>query len=207
MREDASRVSTGAGSGGDVPSGPPGRGEGDSRRLALSALMLAMVVVATMIRIPAPTYRLYFNLGEAVVYTTALLFGRKTGALIAGVGSALSDLLLGYPIWAPFTFVIKGAEGYVVGAIASRAVASPWPEGGPDSRPGNGGGVRNDGRRDLMAVALGAPIMIAGYAASAWILYGLAAVPVELGGDVIQCFVGALVAIPLARTLRRTGTI
>ncbi|HHV61674.1 MAG TPA: ECF transporter S component [Firmicutes bacterium] len=198
MREDASRISVeaGAGSRGDVPSGLPGQGSGDStRRLALSALMLAMVVVATMIRVPAPTYRLYFNLGEVVVYTAALLFGRRTGAVIAGVGSALSDLLLGYPIWAPFTFVIKGAEGYVVGAVASQA--STGIEAG--GRAGSG-----SSRRDLMAVALGAPIMIAGYAISAWILYGLAAVPVELGGDIIQCFVGALVAIPLVRMLRRT---
>jgi len=59
-------------------------------------------------------------LGETMVYTVALLFGPVVGALAGGVGSSLADLLLGYPIYAPGTLVIKGVEGFVVGYLAKK---------------------------------------------------------------------------------------
>ena len=56
----------------------------------------------------------------------ALLFGRRAGATAGGLGSAMADLLGGYPHWAPFTLIIKGIEGYVVGALgASRPNGRP----------------------------------------------------------------------------------
>src|SRR5436309_8883717 len=54
-----------------------------------------------------------------MIFTFAWTFGPAVGAFAGGVGSALSDASLPSP-FAPFTFVIKGAEGLLAGYIASR---------------------------------------------------------------------------------------
>lgn len=148
------------------------------KRTALLGLFGALVIVATAVmRFPVPTFNLYFNLGEAVIYLTALLFGGPSGAIVGGVGSALADVLGGYPVWAPITLIIKGIEGYVVGKMAER-VSAVW------------------------AVALGALIMMTGYAFTAGVLYGVGAVPVELSGDLVQVLAGGVIALFLHHRLK-----
>lgn len=153
-------------------------------QLALLGLLSAGVVIATTVfRFPVPNSNLYgFNLGEAVIYIIALLFGGWPAAIVGGIGSALSDVIGGYPVWAPITFVIKGSEGFVVGYISKRSGF----------------------KKDFLAVFCGAVIMVIGYSISAGILYGIGAVPVEFIGDVLQTAIGGLIAIPIARSLRKT---
>lgn len=148
------------------------------RELALMGLLSALLVIATvMLRFPVPTFNLYFNLGEAIIYLTALLYGPIPGALIGGVGSALADIIGGYPVWAPITFIIKGLEGYIVGSLANK--------------------------NRYIAVMLGAIIMMAGYALAAGILYGIGAVPIELAGDFVQVSAGAVISLFLHSRLKR----
>ena len=79
------------------------------RRLVLTALLAAMACVATLvIRIPSPTGG-YMNLGDAVVLLGAYLLGPGWGAAAGGIGSAMADLLGGYPMYVPATLVIKAA--------------------------------------------------------------------------------------------------
>jgi uncharacterized membrane protein len=83
--------------------------------------MGALTTVVTMVALPfAPTGG-FFNLGDAIVVTTALLFGPIVGAFAGGIGSGLADVLLGYGAFAPYTLVIKGIEGFVVGYIAGKS--------------------------------------------------------------------------------------
>src|SRR5712692_5124257 len=92
-----------------------------SQTLASAAIFTAFVAAATSvftIYIPATTG--YFNVGEIMVYTTALLMGPRVGAFAGGVGSAISDLMLGYWYYAPGTLLIKGVEGFVVGYLSLR---------------------------------------------------------------------------------------
>ncbi|MHA1506793.1 MAG: ECF transporter S component [Candidatus Asgardarchaeia archaeon] len=103
--------------------------EGKSYSLVISAYMTALVAIATMIfQVYIPATEGYFNLGEAAVYTVAGLFGPRIGALAGGLGSALADLLTGYAIYAPGTFVIKGTEGFVVGFLINklRLIEKSW---------------------------------------------------------------------------------
>ncbi len=153
------------------------------RELTYTALLTALVAVATLIRLePFPAYKLYFNLGEIVIYTAALLLGRRVGALSGAVGSAIADLIAGFPMWAPISFVIKGVEGYLVGTLAD-------PEG--KSLAG-----------DLRGLLPGAAWMIAAYATTAGILFGVGAVPFELVIDGLQTGVGVIGALALVRALR-----
>jgi uncharacterized membrane protein len=86
--------------------------------LAVTAISTAFVCVATMIfSVYVPSTEGFFNIGESMVFLSALLFGPYVGAFAGGVGSMLADLLLGYPFYAPATLVIKACEGYVVGFL------------------------------------------------------------------------------------------
>jgi uncharacterized membrane protein len=67
-----------------------------------------------------PATRGFFNIGESMVFLSALLFGPYVGAFAGGVGSMIADLILGYPHYAPATLVIKACEGAVVGALKKR---------------------------------------------------------------------------------------
>jgi uncharacterized membrane protein len=97
--------------------------------IAATAVFTALVTVATvMFSVYVPATRGYFNIGETMVYTTALLLGPYIGAFAGGVGSMLADLILGYPLYAPATLLIKASEGAVVG-ILGRRLMKPRPEG------------------------------------------------------------------------------
>ncbi|MGI6790487.1 ECF transporter S component [Aminivibrio sp.] len=154
-----------------------------SKKIALRGLLIAAVTGATMLSVPVPGFRLYFNFGEGIIYTAAILLGPAWGAAAGGIGASLADILLGYPLWAPFTLIIKGAEGFITGKLGKKSA--------------------------VFGIISGATVMTAGYTTMAGILYGWAAAPVELITDLIQCGMGAGIALmilpPLKKALFRTG--
>lgn len=90
-------------------------------RLAITAVFTSLVAVATMVfSIYVPTTKGFFNIGETMVYITALLFGPLIGSFAGGVGSMVADILLGYPHYAPATLVIKACEGGIVGFLGRK---------------------------------------------------------------------------------------
>ncbi len=80
-----------------------------------TAVFTSLVFLATvMIVVSTPATRGFFNLGETMVYTTALVTLNPWISFIAGsTGSALADVFLGYSHYAPGTFVIKGVEALI----------------------------------------------------------------------------------------------
>lgn len=149
------------------------------KKVAFLGLFMDLLVIATTVfRFPVPTFNLYFNLGEGVIYLVALIFGGPAGAIVGGVGSGMSDILGGYPVWAPITLLIKGTEGFIVGVLSKRT-------------------------KPYLAVAAGAAIMMIGYATAAGLLYGAGAVPVELAGDFVQVSVGGIIALMLHYRLKK----
>ena len=89
--------------------------------VASTAVFTAFVAAATSVfSVTIPATNGYFNVGEIMVYTSALLMGPYVGAFAGGVGSMISDLSLGYPYYAPGTLVIKGLEGFLVGYLGTR---------------------------------------------------------------------------------------
>lgn len=78
-----------------------------TKRTILAALFAAITCVGTMIiKIPTPTLG-YIHPGDGFVLLSGLLLGPIWGAFAAGLGSALSDLIGGYFVYVPATFVIK----------------------------------------------------------------------------------------------------
>ena len=95
--------------------------ESSARMTAITAIMTAIVTLTTyIVQIPIPATRGFFNIGDSMVYVSALLFGPYVGAFSGGVGSMLSDVLGGYLLYAPATLVIKGTEGAIVGLLSQR---------------------------------------------------------------------------------------
>jgi uncharacterized membrane protein len=145
------------------------------------------------IRIPVPRTGGYINMGDAVIYVTALLFGRTYGAVAGGVGSALADFLGGYAVFAPFTLVIKGLEGLIVGAIGARVSA------GRTGRPSLDAAVA------VAAICVGGVAMVGGYFISeAYLLHlGVGAAASEVPGNIAQVLGGLVVALIIVPSLRR----
>jgi uncharacterized membrane protein len=94
-------------------------------QLSLAAVFTALVFVATTVfSVYVPQTRGFFNIGEIMVFATALLLGPMIGAFAGGVGSMLADFFLGYWYYAPATLIIKACEGEVVGLLARRKLAT-----------------------------------------------------------------------------------
>lgn len=91
-----------------------------TRSIAIAGICAALVWLATVaFQLYIPETKGYFNIGESMVYASALLFGPAIGAFAGGVGSALADVATGYLVYAPGTLIIKGIEGFVAGFLAS----------------------------------------------------------------------------------------
>ena len=90
-----------------------------TKELCIQGLLTALVTVCTMVfQIPVSATQGYIHLGDSMILLTSVFFGWKYGMAAGGIGSALADLLSGYAHWAPFTLIIKGGMGLLIGLIA-----------------------------------------------------------------------------------------
>ena len=154
------------------------------REVALTAVMTAATAVVTMvISIPFPLTRGYFNLGDAMVMLAGLLFGASVGGVAGGVGSAISDVLLGYGYFAPLTLLIKGTEGFLTGLIGNNRRFS----------------------LKIVGVIAGAIAMLVGYFSVETPLYGVGAAFAELVTiNSIQVLSGAIISLTLTKVILKT---
>ena len=167
-----------------------------TKKIALNGLMIALVFLGTYLtRIPGPVAPGYLNFGDAVIMVAAILLGRNSGFLAGAVGSAIADVVTGGMIFAPITFVVKGIEGYVIGAIAAKA-----------NETKKGEAIK------IFAVTVGAVIMVAGYFfAETFILqivdktFGYSAAITELPLNLIQGGVSIVIGYALSTGLTRMG--
>lgn len=144
----------------------------------MAALMAALTCVATIIiKIPSPL-KGYINLGDCIVLLSGWLLSPMWGFLAAGLGSALADILSGYVIYGPATFLIKGLMALVAfyvfkllhnkcGNLVSRIISG-----------------------------IGAEIvMIVGYFIFAGFLYGFGPAVVNIPANAVQGIAGILIGI------------
>jgi uncharacterized membrane protein len=165
--------------------------------ITVTAVFTALVFLSTyLFQIPIPATQGYFNLGDIMIFITALTFGPTVGGFAGGVGSFLSDFIGGFGTFAPFTLIIKGLEGYVAGLISRRSVQS---------------------RTQMIAWAIiawvaGSVIMVLGYflAESFFIALvfgsssftGIVAASAEVPFNILQVVGGGIVGIPVSIGLK-----
>lgn len=88
-----------------------------TKDLVLASLFASLVFIGTyFFSFPSPTGIGYIHLGDTFVYMCGALLGPLGGALAAGIGSSLADLMLGFGQYAPVTFFIKGLNAFIVGS-------------------------------------------------------------------------------------------
>ena len=89
-------------------------------KLVFTALMAALVCVATFLRFPLLGSKVH--LGNTLCLLSGLLLGGGAGGLAAGIGSALNDLVSGYPIDEVLvTFVSKFLMALICAAVVGKS--------------------------------------------------------------------------------------
>ena len=65
--------------------------------IVMTAMMMGLIMVMTYIpKVPVPATQGYVHLGDCMIFFGVLLLGWKYGAVAAGLGSALADVLGSY---------------------------------------------------------------------------------------------------------------
>jgi len=150
-----------------------------TKDLVLTGLLTAIVFSATMfinIRLPISINGGLIHMGNIALFLTAFLFGKKKGAIAGAFGMGLFDILSGWTAWAPFTFVIRGVMGYVIGSI---------------SHANNKEGV--NALYNIIAIIAGGIWMMGGYYMTEVILYGNWMTPAtSIPGNIVQIVFGCL---------------
>ncbi len=145
-------------------------------RITFGGVLAALIMLATLFEIPTGIG--YANLGDGFILVASYLLG-PAAFFPAAIGSALADLLAGYPVYIPATFIIKGLMGLTAGVILRNAEISRL--------------------RKTLAFILAEVIMIGGYFAFEALpfMYG----PIAAAGSIIsnlgQAAVGILIGLLL----------
>jgi uncharacterized membrane protein len=151
-------------------------------QLSLMAVMSALVAAGTLIvRIPNPMGG-YFNVGDVMIFVTALTFNPLIGGVAGGLGSAIADII-GFPLFVIPTLIIKGLEGLLASLISNKKKIY----------------------RDVLAVVVAGTEMVIGYFLVELFVFqwGLGGALAEVPTNIAQIAIGGIVGIPIALVLRR----
>ena len=157
-----------------------------TRTIALTALFTALTAAATFIKVETPVTHGHINFGDVIVLLGAFALGPVYGGIAGAVGSMLADLIMGYMLFVPATFVIKGAC-----AVTAALIFLAFSHGAKRSLVGQ-----------IIGGLAGEAIMVIGYFAyeATLLKYGWAAAA-SAPLNAIQGVVGVALSIALYRSL------
>lgn len=159
-----------------------------AKQVAINGISIALVFIATgfiNLRLPIVANGGLIHLGNVPLFLAAIIFGKKTGAISGAVGMALFDLFSGWTLWAPFTFVIVGIMGWVVGKITEDK-------------------SHNTILWYVIAILAALAIKIVGYYIAEGIIYGNWVAPAaSIPGNIVQILTAAVIVLPLAKPLKK----
>lgn len=154
--------------------------------IALCGIFTALTFVFTAfinIRLPFAGQGGLIHLGNIPLFIAAILFGKKTGAVVGAFGMGLFDLLSGWTAWAPFTFIIVGLMGLAVGAIV---------------------GEDKTIKKCALAIVVALVIKVVGYYIAEVILYHNFIAPLgSITGNVLQVGVAGILVLLIIEPLKR----
>ena len=157
-----------------------------TKRIIITALMAAMVCVATMIiKIPSPM-KGYLNIGDCIVLLCGWLLSPGYGFVAAGLGSALADMFSGYITYAPATFLIKGSMALI--AFACFKLMN-----------------KRLGRlpSQIIGAVLAEIVMVFGYFVFEGFMYGFVPSAVNIPANAVQGAAGLILGIILVKVFER----
>ena len=154
------------------------------RLIAECGILAALVFTGTELRIP--TALGYINLGDGVILLASYFIG-PAAFFPAAIGSALGDLIAGYPVYIVPSFIIKGLMGLVASLIMRKS----------EGRKAAGVLIR------ICAGIAAELIMISGYFVFEALMYGTEAALGSVVFNLIQGGAAVLLAVPLTYMIRK----
>ena len=169
--------------------------------IVMTAMMICLILLTTYIfKIPTP-FQGYVHLGDAMIFLSVLILGKKNGAVAAAFGSALSDMMGGYTIYAPWTFVIKGLMAFVMGVFIEAMVRrdAHRPEGHHAAK------IAGVPLIEIIGMFIAGLVMVLGYGVADAVIAGnfmtgILSIPANCG----QFIAGVIIASILAAALYKT---
>lgn len=162
--------------------------ESPIRFITVTAVSIALVSVFTAfinIRLPIAAAGGLIHLGNVPLFISAILFGRKTGAIAGGLGMALFDVLSGWMAWAPFTLVVVGLMGYAVGTITEK---------------------KDSYGHIPFSMIVACILKVIGYYAAEGIIYGNRIAPASsIPGNLIQIGVSAIIVLASIKMIKKAA--
>lgn len=156
--------------------------------IVISALLAALVCVATMlIKVPSPL-KGYLNLGDGIVLLCGWFLNPVYGFLAAGIGSAMADLFAGYGTYVPATFAIKGLMA-LTAYFGFRLL---------------GKHIGNVPARILTGIAAEI-VMVMGYYVFEGFLYGFGASLVNIPANAVQGVAGIILGTVLSKIFQKAN--
>ncbi|OLS03694.1 ECF transporter S component [Tissierella creatinophila] len=157
-------------------------GDNKTKIITKISILIALTVLMTMvISIPIVGGNGYVNLGDMVIFITALLLNRKYAFIVGGIGSFLADIFLGYSLYAPISFIVKGLEGFIAGRLLDTNIGKKYP---------------------LIATMIAGIWMAFGYYIFEIFMYGTKGAIVSVPANLIQGLVGAIAANLVFKALK-----
>ena len=144
-----------------------------ARKLCYVALFTALNIVLSSFGVPVPGGHLYLN--DIVICFAALLFDPISAFIVGGVGAFFGDLIF-YPLPMFVSLATHGLQAVAISLIAGKKESLPKVP------------------RAILAVTVGAVIMVAGYSLGRAFIYSTPEYAIlKLPYQILQAAVGALV--------------
>lgn len=150
----------------------------ETKKLVVAALFAAITLVATLIKLPVPMTNGYVNLGDCAVLLCGWVLGPAYGFIAAGLGSALTDMIYGYAIYIPATFIIKGFMAQLAYYIFNS---------------------RKNKLSRFISALVAEVVMVSGYFLFEGFVYGFPGAMVSIPGNSIQGVFGIIVGVFLIK--------
>jgi len=146
------------------------------RTLTMTAIFIALVTVLTaFVSFAVPGGYGYIHPGDSMIYLCAWALGGPIAGLASALGSALADILVGYPQYAIATFVIKFLMGYtcylIMKAFSYKKITN------------------------IIGMIVASLIMVAGYVGYEYFLSGIGGATAALVPNLIQAAGGVIIGV------------
>ena len=145
--------------------------------------MACLIMLSIMFfRIPVPFTQGFVHPGDGLIFFAVMVLGMKYAIPAAAIGASAANIIVGYPFWAPWTFVIKGGMALIMGLYVSKIQ-----------------------KFRTIGMVLAGLWMTAGYCVAGRVIYGNWAVAlIGVPWDIGQFTVGIVIAKALYAALLKT---
>lgn len=90
----------------------------NTKNIALTGVLMALVILS-ILWIKIPTGYGYIHIADSFILLSGIT-GPFMAFLVGGVGAMVSDFLVGYPVYAPWSLVVHGLQAIVMALLLKR---------------------------------------------------------------------------------------